>query len=833
MWEYRRTADFAAVTSAWAAGHLVLLTGPTGIGKTTLARQFAQSVGRRPFWIIGTPAMADTPLAAVTAAVPIDATDGAPEIVDRLRERLVGGGIVVVEAAEHLDTASAAIVGRLFGSVARAGIVTAGAAVDPSLRHALDSAAVVEVPVAPLDLATTTTLVEARLGGPLTVPDAVRIHRICEGNPFYVTEYVDGAVLAGDLCPADDGMWRLHPEPAVSDDLRRAGAERLAEASPAERRLIDLLSLCEPLPRSVVERLGLAGGVSEAEGGLVLPLDDAVVPGHAIFTETRRAELGALQRRWLIGELVDALGEVASGTVERLHRARLCLESGLPLDAGALTESAASAFLLGDLPLAAGLAERAVDDGAGLPALLQLSRARSGMGDTTQARALLSNVEPDSLDEPELAGYAITLAINHTVGDGDHAAALAVLDKFEPRVESAAMRSAFAALRALAQVNAGNQFEALRWARRAQGIEAGAPLWTGVGQYVEAESLRRSGETGRPIALARDVLRSTQSIASLVGTGARRTLVQALLADGDLPAAQREADELLEATLLQHIPQAIACSTTALVDGAAGRFAAARRHCEEALGALRVDDRTGLARGTAMLLAAICAVTGDVEAARRAQVLSARTTVQPSGWLGVNPRIAEAMVRVAEGEMTAPAAILRAVAVDCVAADQRADALLVLYWAVRIGDTAAAKQFLEVARLCEGTLVAEQRAHAAALLAPTPERLRAVSAQFEVLGFFPAAVDSAGHAVIAHRAESGSRNSPSRQSHFVDLRKCCEGMTTPAVRHILAGPMLTRREAEIYGMASEGNPVAEIAVRLRLSISTVQGVLATARRRVR
>lgn len=810
--------------AAWAGGHPILLTGPAGIGKTTLARQYAATVGRRPLWIIGTPAMTDTPLAAVTAAVPVTAADGAPDIVDRLRERIAGGAIVVVEAAEHLDAASAAIVGRLLGSVAQAGIVTAGAPLHPSLGVALETAGVVEVALAPLDLGATTALVEERLGGALAVPDAVRIHRICEGNPFYLTEYVDGAAGTGDLRPSADGLWRLGPDAAVSDDLRRAGAERLAAASASERRLIDLLTLCEPLPSSVVNRLDLADGVSATEGGLVLPLDDTVVPGHAIFTEIRRAELGSLQRRRLVGELVDVLGETVAAPVERLHRARLCLEYHLPLDGGVLTECSATAFLLGDLPLAAALAERAVAGGAGLPALLQLSRARSGMGEGDRARNLLSGVEPDSLDEPELAGYAITVAINHTIGDGDHSGALSVLDKLEPRVQETAMRSAFAALRSISHVNAGNQFPALRWARRAQAIEAGAPLWTALGQFVEAEALRRAGETRRPIALAREAVRSTRSLASLVGTGARRTLVQALLSAGDLPAAQREADELLEATLLQHTPQAIACSTAALVESARGRFSLARRHCEDALASLAADDRTGLGRGTAMQLAAICAVTGDVDATRRAHTQAGRATVQDRGWPGINPRLAAAFVQIAEGEITRPSATFRAVATECLAAEQRSDALGVLHWAVRLGDIAAAQRFLEIGTGSEGVVAGLQRTHASALAAGDPGGLREVSDEFARLGYLPVAVDVLAQAVTAYRADGQARNGRRAAGRLADLRSRYDAATTPATRAADDGAVLTRREAEIAAMVAGGFTITEIAARLTISPSTVRSV---------
>lgn len=691
-WVYQRASELDAITSAWKAGRPVVLHGPTGVGKTALARQFAAGIGRRPLWIIGTPAMADTPLGAVGAAVPVAVTDGPSEIVARLRSRLTAGAMVIVEAAEHLDSASAAIVGRLLSSVENAGVVTAGAQLDSSLVSVLRQAGVVDIPVSPLDLSASTALVEKRLGGPLAIPDAVQLHRVCAGNPFCLKELVDGALLSGALSEWSDGSWRLRNGTLLTEGLRGAGAERLAAASSDELRLLDLLTLCEPLPMRVVERLELTNGVSYAEGGLVLPLDDTVVPGHAIFVELRRAELGTLQRRRLAIELIDAL-ESSSGTpVERLHRARLSLENGVPLAAVTATECAATAFLLGDLALAAALAQRAVDDGGGLGALLQLSRARAAMGDGAGANALLAEVDPDALSETELAGYAITATINHTVGLGDHARALAELDAAEPRITSAEMLAAFAALRAMVHLNEGNQWAALHWARRAQGSGVGAPLWTSLAQFVEAEALRRLGETRRPIVMAREAVVATQGLGALVGAGARRTLVQALLADGDVDGAQCEADAMLEATLLQHTPRAIACSTIALVEAAQGRFTQARRSCEDALAALDQNDRTGLGRTTAAQLALICAATGDLDGAKRAHAAAVRMIAKPEGWDGTCVRLADAAIQVVRGDVVSAFVTFRSVAADCMAESQIADAQVALNSAARLGDHMAARE---------------------------------------------------------------------------------------------------------------------------------------------
>lgn len=827
-WEYRRTEQFDVVRRAWSSGHGVLLSGPAGIGKTALARHFATSIGRRPLWIIATPGMVQTPLAAVASVVETERLGDTAAIVETLRARVRSGEIVVVEGAEYLDPSSEAVIARLFTSVACAGLLTARDAAGPVLGRALGAAGVVEVAMTPLELNTVAEMVEHRVDGRLSVDDAVRLHRTTAGNPFLLIACVDSAFDGGSLT-VEDGVIALDGAFGGSPDLLDLGADRLERANDAERELIDLLSLCEPLPRAVVDHLGLADGISDAEGGLVLPLDDAVVPGHLIYTAIRRATMGLLERRVRASRLADAMNAVDGGPIGRVHRARLCLDYTMPISAGDLAESAALAFMMGDFPMAERCARAAVTAGGGLGALLQLARAQSGMGRSALAHQTLDGVDPDSLDADELGGYAISAALTFLVGDGDHSGAVTVLDKFEPRLESAAALSSFAAVRALAHVNAGAQAAALRWSRRAQALAAGAPLWTSLGEYVEAESLRRSGEVRRPVHLASDALVQAGQLGSVLATGARRTIVQALLADGDVGTAAAVADKLLEATLLHHVPRAIACATRAAVDIARGQHEPALRLCAESLQSLGEYDRTGLGRGVAMLVALVCAETGDVDGARRAVEQSTRGTVAADGWGGINPRLAAAFTAVAEGELIAPSAVLRDIAQTCIRAEQWTDAVAVLHCAVRWGDVEAARMLTEAAATCEGRTVEVQRRHASALAASDAEGLVLVSGQFADLGFIPSAVDALGQAVVAHRSAGRAGLADTLLTCLSALQGRCGPLDTPALRAALGPAGLTRRESEVTWLLASGESVQQIADRLSVRAPTVRALAARAR----
>ena len=71
-WQYRggeREVDW--VVEAWRAGRPVVLTGPAGIGKTSLAREAARRTGAEIVWVVGTASTRDTPLGALTATARI------------------------------------------------------------------------------------------------------------------------------------------------------------------------------------------------------------------------------------------------------------------------------------------------------------------------------------------------------------------------------------------------------------------------------------------------------------------------------------------------------------------------------------------------------------------------------------------------------------------------------------------------------------------------------------------------------------------------------------------------------------------------------------------
>ena len=84
------------------------------------------------------------------------------------------------------------------------------------------------------------------------------------GNPLYARELVLGALDQGTLA-LDRGLWRLRGRPSVPPSLTDLIRRRMGSISDAERRLLELLALGEPLSLDMVIALTSYEGLAAAE----------------------------------------------------------------------------------------------------------------------------------------------------------------------------------------------------------------------------------------------------------------------------------------------------------------------------------------------------------------------------------------------------------------------------------------------------------------------------------------------------------------------------------------------------------------------------------------
>lgn len=294
------------------AGVVGLVTGDAGIGKTTLLREFANSV---PSGVLVLDSACDPlttpgPLAPLREVVSIlgmhpghvdDATDRSElfqSVLDRLVE--VGPAVWTIEDLHWADTSTLDLIRFIARRIERTSTlmmltfrsdeIDARHPFQPVLGELARSSHVERVELLPLTLDAVRVLAGDR--------PAERIHEITGGNPFFVTE-----ILAGDARPDD-------PTP---DTVRDAVLGRIGRLSERARAVVHAVSIA---PRSIsytaVQSLTDASDELMAEvlgSGVVRGDDDGMFFRHELARRAVEMSIPVPRRRSLHCSLLQQLVE--------------------------------------------------------------------------------------------------------------------------------------------------------------------------------------------------------------------------------------------------------------------------------------------------------------------------------------------------------------------------------------------------------------------------------------------------------------------------------------------------------------------------------------------
>ena len=275
-----RSTEFSRLTLAVAAGRGAVITGPAGVGKTTLALsgvQWAEQRGMAHRRAIATRAAQGLPFGAFASLLPPERSDADTSredlgvLLGRYARAIAEGThgrplLVFVDDAHLLDNGSAILVQQLALTQAATVLATVRAGEvlpDPVLSLWKDGPAE-RIEIGVLDDETMEELLASVLGGPVDAATVRELAGHSRGNPMFLRELVNGALETGALADAG-GLWRL--EGALSPTVRLAElvALRLGDLSGAERSVLELLALGEPLGPAELTRLADADAVDAVE----------------------------------------------------------------------------------------------------------------------------------------------------------------------------------------------------------------------------------------------------------------------------------------------------------------------------------------------------------------------------------------------------------------------------------------------------------------------------------------------------------------------------------------------------------------------------------------
>jgi DNA-binding CsgD family transcriptional regulator len=396
-----RLGEVAALDRALAAArageaHLVLVTGPAGIGKTTLVEAWAATARDRGALVLTGHAVhlqeAAFPYAALIEALrglrrpgsdrapagrPDDGHDalalllpdreappgtatswGQGRLFEAVLDRFgaLAAGRPVVFVAEDLHWADRAtldllnFLARNLGTTPVAVVATARQELPPGhpLRAwtaELDRLPHVDVvTVGPFDRSETRQLLQGRHGGPVPAGLVEEIHRRSDGNPFYAVELFGAA---GDVGRA--GAHRALP--ATLHETARARVDTLAPATVA---VLEVMAVAGPRVAHDVLHEVVGGDEETLEGALREAVDHHVVVAdeegyrfrHAAFAEALEADLLPPRRRRLHRAYAEALDRRSPDRDPTVAMARAAHWSAADDRARALAATVAAARLV-------------------------------------------------------------------------------------------------------------------------------------------------------------------------------------------------------------------------------------------------------------------------------------------------------------------------------------------------------------------------------------------------------------------------------------------------------------------------------------------------------
>ncbi|GLZ34086.1 LuxR family transcriptional regulator [Lentzea sp. NBRC 105346] len=798
----------------------VLLTGEPGVGKSRLAAEVLDKVGRTVARAYATVATSAIPFGALASLIPADLPAANP--LRAAAEHLTKDRrlVLAVDDAHLLDEASTALLQYLVRHDLARVLCTA--------RPAWQGLELVTIPVPALKREHADALLESVLGGPADSATRHLVWTNSQGNPLFLKELVAAGQHSGALVKRLGWCWEGPLE--LSGRLAEVVDHTLDRLTPERRRALEILAYGEPLELDLWSSLTSHDIVDELESQGLVRIEVSgqrarVRLGHPLYGTRLRATcptLRARSHRRALADGLEAFGARRRGDLLRVVTWRL--DSGSNASAEMLTRAAQQALTAQDWVLAERLCRQVVEQGEGNRVGLVHGLVLMYQRSCEQAEKVLAELMREAPPE-NLVQLASTRAFNLFFGLGRLDDAVAVLDSVTgvpPEFEDTLLYIG---------LTFALEYAPLPLVRAGAEMLSASTGWGAVaGQQVRAFCQLFAGE---PVAALESVNDNDAGVSSWrdrfpgLRNGAEGIRADSLLRAGELDDAEKHAAQMLADVLDESrwaVTQAPPRLLSSRIARLRGQAATAVRMVAEA-----ATESDALLMWDVLMLAELAqALALHGEAERAEGVLDRAECALRPAWrmAGFAVSQARSWVLAAAGRVGEAAEQAVATAEAARAHGAHGDEIVALHDAARFGaDTSA--RLTELASTRTDRLTQAYSAHANARAAGDPRALEAVASEFVLCGVQLYAAEALAEASRMHRMAGRLREAEQLARQVGVLAARFDHATTPGLVVASSLASLTPRQLEIARLAVAGLTNAQIADRLTISKRTVDNHLHT------
>ncbi|MDY6808487.1 MAG: LuxR C-terminal-related transcriptional regulator [Actinomycetota bacterium] len=813
----------------------VVLTGDSGVGKTTLARHVTAALDGGVRWVAGTESARSIPLGVFAHLVgPATSSDPVTYLAAARESLLADGNVVIgVDDAHLLDELSATLLHQL--AIDRAvhivATVRSGETVPDAVTSLWKDNHLTRITLSPFSKQQSVELIESVLGGQLEGLSADLMWEASGGNALFLRHLVEGARQANTLRQVN-GIWQLRGRAAITSELASLLESRIEQLDDSVLNVLKYLALCEPLDIDILGDLAGDEAVEEAEiAGLVRILRDGrrlnVQYNHPLFGEVIRHRLGLASSRRLRGKLVKALQARGTDTAaERIRLADLALESDVAVDSGLMSAAARDALAFANAPLGERFARAAVAEGSGFGAAEPLARSLMWQGFAAEADDVLGGFRADDLNEIEQIywGGLRFATVFWAIGDADRADQ--VLTMLQEEVTDPNLALVVKGIASTCAIFENRVQDAISLSEEVLTSPKPSPWAVEWAVFGGSLALALSGRGNEVAALAVRARVAETVTDGLLRFPAGLGEILALTLTGQLDEAATRADRYVQfSNIGQYLGWGMAGILVSVVEMARGDSVSVGRRMEQTLATL--DSGRGAAESwnypAMFYLVQALSAGGQPQPAERALRTAQDRFGRHIAVFGPMLTISQAWQEASAGTVSLAAQTAQRAAVEAREAAQFAIEAEALHSAARFGDPSGAERLRELAGQIDGPLAGLYARHAGALEARDAVELDLCATEFEKLGFRLSAADAAAQASVLHEADGGRAATVASAAVANRLAAECGGLRTPALVESAQPLPLTTREREIANLVAAGLSNKEIAHRLTVSVRTVEG----------